>query len=91
MLAPTASLSIGGNVDAQVRGNLILGSFDNSGSADMRIDKGSLVTMDRTANSLILNGKSVRFSETGMSNAPSAGIQYGSRFLPQDGTYAEKN
>jgi hypothetical protein len=91
ILAPTTSLSIGGNVDAQLRGNLILGSFDNSGSADIRIDKGSLITMDQTANSLIFNGKSVRFSETGMNNGPSAGVRYGSRLLPQDGTYAERN
>jgi len=91
ILAPTASLSIGGNVSAHVRGNLILGSFDNSGSADMRIDKGSLITMDQTATSVVFGGKSVSFSETGAGNQPSAGIRYGSHFLPKDGSYAEHN
>jgi hypothetical protein len=91
MLAPTASLSIGGNVTANLRGNMILGSFDNTGSADVRIDKGSLITLDQTANSVVFGGKSVKFSETGMNNGPSAGVRYGSRLLPQDGTYAERN
>ena len=91
VMAPTAALSIGGNVTAQWRGNVILGSFDNTGSADVRIDKGSLITMDQTSTSLTFNGKSVRFSETGMNNQPSVGIRYGARFLPQDGTYAERN
>ena len=91
MLAPTASLSIGGNVTATLRGNLILGSFDNTGSADVRIDKGSLIAMDQTPTSLVFGGKAIKFSETGMNNPPTAGIQYGARFLPKDGTYAERN
>ena len=91
MLAPTAALSIGGSVDVHVRGNLILGSFDNTGAADVRIDKGSLITMDRTPTSVVFNGKGVKFTETGMGNTPSHGVRYGSRFLPQAGTYAEGN
>ena len=91
LLAPTASLSIGGNVTATLRGNVILGSFDNTGSADVRIDKGSLITMDQTATSVVFGGKAIKFSETGMNNPPTAGIRYGARFLPKDGTYAERN
>jgi len=90
-LAPTASLSIGGNVAANVRGNMILGSFDNNGSADVQIDKGSLITMDQTATSVVFGGKSVKFTGTGMGNQPSMGVRYGSRLLPQGGTYAERN
>lgn len=91
MLAPTASLTISGSVDSRVRGNLILGSFNNAGSADLRLDKGSIVTMDNTATSAVFNGKAVKFSETGLGNPPSAGVLFGSRFLPEDGTYAEGN
>jgi hypothetical protein len=41
ILAPTAAVTMGGSVDSQVRGNMILGSFASSGSADITISKGS--------------------------------------------------
>ena len=91
ILAPTATVSLSGSVDSQLRGNVIVGSFENAGSADVRLDKGSIVTLDQTATSAVFNGKAIKFSETGLGNMPSAGVRFGSRLLPQDGTYAERN
>jgi Tfp pilus assembly protein PilX len=93
MLAPKASLVMSGSVDSQIRGNLILGSFYNGGSADVQIEKGSIVTFDAssTANSATFSGKTVKFASTGLANPPSMGVTYSSRFLPAKGSYLELN
>ena len=91
MLAPKASLIMSGSVDSQIRGNMILGNFRNAGSADVQIEKGSIVTFDTAVDSAVFNGKTVKFASTGLSNPPSAGVNYSSRFLPAKGSYLELN
>lgn len=91
MLAPTASLVVSGSVDSQMRGNLILGNFRNGGSADIQIEKGSLITMDTAVDSAIFNGKTVKFASTGKDNQPTAGLTYSQKFIPSRGSYLELN
>ncbi|MEA2709683.1 MAG: hypothetical protein QOF78_2284 [Phycisphaerales bacterium] len=92
MLAPTASLVMSGSVDSQIRGNMILGNFRNGGSADLQIEKGSIITMDEGAtDSAYFNGKSVKFASTGGAFQPSAGVTYTQKFIPTKGSYLELN
>jgi len=91
MLAPTASLQLSGSVDSQIRGNMILGNFRNVGSADVQIEKGSIITMDTSVDSAVFNGKTVKFMSTGATNQPSAGLSYTEKFVPSKGSYLELN
>jgi len=91
MLAPTAAVTMGGSVDSQVRGNMILGTFATSGSADISISKGSLITMDPGATSATFNGKNVKFYSVGTENQPPAGVSFTTKFMPTDGSYIELN
>lgn len=91
MLAPTASLRLSGNLDSQIRGNMILGNIRIDGNANMQIEKGSIITMDETGNTAIFSGKKVRFASTGMGYPPSHALTYTSRFLPTKGSYLELN
>jgi Tfp pilus assembly protein PilX len=91
VLAPTTSVSMTGAVDSQIRGNMILGNFRNEGSSDVQIEKGSILTFDTLVDSAYFNGKSVKFASTGLSNPPSHGVTFSSRFLPAKGSYLELN
>ncbi len=91
ILAPTASLMMTGSADSQIRGNMILGNFRNGGSADVSIEKGSIITMDTSVDSAIFNGKTVKFASTGADNQPSAGLTYTQKFVPSKGSYLELN
>jgi hypothetical protein len=89
VLAPTAQMVISGSVDANLIGNVVLGSFANGGSADWTISQGSLITMDRSQDATVFNGKTVKFTSTGKYNLPSAGLLYSSRFWPRSSSYEE--
>jgi hypothetical protein len=93
VLAPTASLTMTGSVDSQVRGNMILGTFNNSGAANVQFDQGSLLTLDTTnTNSTSINtSKSMKWSATGKNNQPSVGVEYDTKFIPVGGSYRELN
>ena len=79
---------ISGSVDSFLMGNMILGTFNNGGSADWTIDKGSLIAMDQ-GDAAVFNGKTVKFTSTGQYNMPSAGVRYSSYFRPQSSSYDE--
>jgi Tfp pilus assembly protein PilX len=91
MLAPTTSVKFTGSVDSEIRGNMILGRFENAGSADLQIEQGSILAMDQSGDGIVLNGKTVKFASTGGNFPPSAGVSYTSRFLPTKGSYLELN
>jgi hypothetical protein len=88
MLAPAAKIVISGSVDSFLSGNVIVGGFNNGGSADWTIDKGSIIAMD-TGDAAVFNGKSVKFTATGQYNLPTAGLKYSSYFKPKGSTYDE--
>ena len=91
ILAPTTSLRISGSVDSQISGNLILGNIQVAGSADVAIEKGSIITLDSGASSAVFNGKNIKFASTGAANEPPPGIYFTTKFLPADGSYVEMN
>jgi hypothetical protein len=82
-----------GSVDSQVRGNMILGTFENGGASNVQFDQGSLLTLDTTTtNSTYLHSsKSMKWTATGRNNQPSAGVEYDTKFIPVGGSYRELN
>jgi hypothetical protein len=92
VMAPTTALTMSGSVDNQVRGNIILGTFNNAGSADLQIDQGTLMTLDTTtAAGTTFNAKTVKWTATGKTNQPSQGVMYDSKYIPVGGSYRELN
>ena len=89
MLAPTTSLTISGSVDSSLKGNLILGTFNNAGSADVTIERGTLMTLDDTVDSAVFNGKTVKFASTGAPTLPNGVLTYSSYFQPDPKSYQE--
>jgi Tfp pilus assembly protein PilX len=90
VLAPTAAMSMSGSTDSSVKGNIIIGSYNLAGAANVYIDNGTLMTMNSGANSAVFNGsKSVMFTATGAKNQPSTGMSYNSYYAPQPSTYQE--
>jgi hypothetical protein len=82
-----------GSTDSQVRGNMILGTFENGGAATVQFDQGSLLTLDTTTTNgtYIHTSKTMRWSATGKNNPPSSGVVYDSKYVPVAGTYRELN
>ena len=93
ILAPTTALTMSGSVDSQVRGNMILGTFENSGASNIQFDQGSLLTLDTSTSigSYFHSSKSMRWSATGKNNQPSQGVTYDSKYIPVEGSYRELN
>jgi Tfp pilus assembly protein PilX len=89
IFAPTASLVISGSVDSNLFGNIILSNFRNGGSADLTVDKGSLITLDQSSDSAVFDGKTVRFKSVGKNFKPSVGLKYDKRYVPDASTYQE--
>jgi len=80
---------ISGSVDSYLMGNVIVGGFNNGGSADWTIEKGSIIAMDTASDAAVFNGKTVKFTATGQYNLPTAGLKYSSYFKPKGSTYDE--
>lgn len=92
ILAPTTAMTTSGSTDSLVRGNIILGTFANGGSADLQIDQGTLMTLDTSGSaSATFNAKTVKFTATGKNNQPSQGVVYDSKYVPVGGSYRELN
>ena len=90
VLAPTATVTTTGNSDSHLKGNLIVGTFNELGSATIKMERGSILAMD-PGGSATFNGNTVRFMSTGVDNPPSVGLRYTAKFVPSNGTYAELN
>jgi len=88
ILAPTASVTTTGSTDSYLKGNMIVGNFNELGSATIKMESGSIIAMD-TANAVTFNGKDTRFVSTGVLNPPSMGVKFSTKFVPKDGTYGE--
>jgi hypothetical protein len=89
ILAPTVNMTVSGSVDSNLIGNVILGRLTTGGSADWTLEKGSLVTVDGTADSTVFGGKTVKFKSIGKLNQPSKGLLYSEHYLPLPDTYRE--
>ena len=93
ILAPTTTLTMSGSTDSQVRGNMILGTFENGGAANVEIDQGTLMTLNTTSSSAAYfhGAKTVKWTSTGQNNKPSQGVSYNTMYVPVGGSYRELN
>jgi hypothetical protein len=89
ILAPTTRLTMSGSVDSSLKGNAILGTFANGGSADITVETGSMLLMDDTVDSGVFAGKTVRFSATGAPTLPKGTLKYSTYFKPDPKSYQE--
>jgi hypothetical protein len=89
ILAPTTNMIISGSVDSNLKGNVVLGTFNNGGSADWTIQNGSMLLMDDSVDSAVFNGKTVKFASTGAPTLPTGTITFSSYFKPDPKTYQE--
>ena len=89
IFAPTASMIVSGSVDSTLIGNVMLDSFRNGGSADLTIDKGTLITLNEGNDSSVFDGKTVKFKSVGKNFKPTHGLKYDKRFIPVATTYQE--
>jgi len=89
ILAPTTEMVISGSVDSNLKGNVVLGTFNNGGSADWTIQNGSMLLMDDSVDSAIFNGKTVKFASTGAPTLPTGVMSFSSYFTPDPKTYQE--
>jgi hypothetical protein len=90
ILAPTTKITTMGSTDSYLRGNVIVGSFNELSAATNKIEAGTILAMD-PGNSVTFNGKDTRFMSVGSLNLPSIGMKFGSKFIAKSGTYAEMN
>ncbi|MEO6436735.1 MAG: pilus assembly PilX N-terminal domain-containing protein [Tepidisphaeraceae bacterium] len=90
VLGPTANLTMSGSTDSIIKGNVIVGKFVNQGSADIQLDGGTLMGMNE-GDSIVFNGKSVKWTSTGASNQPTPGVLYSENYEPVPGSYLELN
>jgi hypothetical protein len=90
ILAPTALVAMTGSTGSFLRGSVIADRFTFNGAADIRIDRGTLMTLNPGMNSAVFSGsKSVKFTATGADNAPTTGMSYSSFFAPKASTFHE--
>jgi hypothetical protein len=89
ILAPTAAVTMSGSTDSILRGNVVVNTFSFAGSADIQIDRGTLMAMKEASNAVIFNGKTVKFTATGKGNAPNLGVSYSTFFSPDPTSYQE--
>ncbi len=89
ILAPTAAVTMSGSTDSFMKGSVIVDTFGFSGSADIQIDKGTLMTLNPGSNSAVFSGKTVKFTATGASNTPTTGVSYSQYYTPDPLSYQE--
>lgn len=90
ILAPTAAVNMTGSTGSYLRGSVIVDRFTFNGAADIRIDRGTLITLNEGMNSAVFSGsKAVKFTETGEDNAPTTGLSYAAFFAPKASSYQE--
>ena len=89
ILAPGAAVTMSGNTNSTLTGNVIVDTFHNNGSADIQIDRGSLLALSANSKSIWFDGKTVKFTATGAGNAPNKGITYSAYYMADPTTWTE--
>jgi hypothetical protein len=91
IMAPNAAISMTGSSGGNIKGSVIGKSYDWSGASDLQVDQGTIMTMDSTISpsAYFHSSKSIKWTATGSSNPPSAGVSYSQYFLPKPQSYQE--
>lgn len=89
--APTAALGMSGSVDATLEGSVIAYQISLNGSADISLQKGSLISIgpNTTDISTDIAGKVINFNGTASDNPPTTGITFSGNFIADPMTYVE--
>jgi hypothetical protein len=87
IVAPTASVTLSGNVDSTLTGSVIANKVSLAGSADITLINGSVITLGHDP--LLLDGKAVNIIGSAATAAPYAAVRFNAYFVPLPGTYAE--
>lgn len=85
--APTASVVLSGSVDGRIEGSVIAHQLTLSGSADLTVEKGSLISLGEQPT--LIEGKTLHVAGNAAGNIPSAGVRLTASFLPDVTTYRE--
>jgi hypothetical protein len=87
ILAPRAAVTMSGSVDATLTGSLIAHQVTLGGSADVAFKNGSLISLGPQP--VVVGGKVLSFTGTGMVLPPKAGISYSGYLKLSPWTYRE--
>jgi hypothetical protein len=87
ILAPRAAVTMSGSVDATLTGSLIAHQVTLGGSADVAFKNGSLIALGPQP--VVVGGKVLSFTGTGMVLPPKAGISYSGYLKLSPWTYRE--
>ena len=89
ILAPAAAVEMSGSVDGTVAGTIMAEKVTFSGSADLTLTNGSVVSLGNEVTQV--EGKTVNINGTGANNPPTTGLTFNGRFLPDPKSYRESN
>jgi len=89
ILAPNAAVLMTGSTNSNLKGSVSVDTFHFKGSADIQIDRGTLMTLNPNDKSAWFEGKTVKFTASGLNNAPTIGISYSAYYSPDTGTWQE--
>ena len=87
ILAPKASVTMSGSVDATLTGSLFAHQITLGGSADLHFKNGSLVSLGPQP--VIVGGKTVSFTGTGIALPPKTGVTFSGYLQLSPWTYRE--
>jgi hypothetical protein len=87
VLAPTATVTLGGANDGTLQGTLIAFRVGIGGSANVSFNKGSLVTLGPSPTKI--EGGTLSFTGTGLALPPTTGITFSGYLRVSPGTYRE--
>jgi hypothetical protein len=87
ILAPTASVVMSGSTDGDLEGSIMSERVTLAGSADLKITRGSIITLGTAVTDI--SGKTITFVGSAAENAPTSGLTFSGRFLPDPTSYSE--
>lgn len=95
ILAPNAAVSMTGSTDSNLRGSVVVNTFNFQGSAKITIDQGTLMAYGGGSNSVLFSSSGsaktagVFFTATGENNQPTTGVSYSAYYTPKPQSYQE--
>jgi hypothetical protein len=87
IVAPTAAVNISSSVESTLTGSVIANRLAITGSADVTLVNGSLITLG--SEPMLIEGKTVNVIGVGARTAPYAAVRFESHFRPVHTTYRE--
>jgi hypothetical protein len=83
ILAPTAVVTTNGSTDSYLKGTMIVGTFNELGSATIKMESGLDHCDGHRPIRRTFNGKDTRFVSTGVLNPAVDGVKFSTKFRPE--------